>query len=172
MSFPRRYPYTVHSVALALVCDYYQGQPAVWVERDGKMAAGPYAYDEDRVKRAVELYEEQSNGISNHKSSGDSQGVLGVSPTARPQADRGPQRQRQDVQDGHAVRVRGLRGYAEQGRVDLAGAGPSDDVRLEALAFLIGPTCGLKPAEAKRKLALAKGATVEELVVCVLSGGK
>jgi hypothetical protein len=42
----------------------------------------------------------------------------------------------------------------------------------EALAFLTGPQCGLKAAEAKRKLAQAKGSTVEELVVCVLSGGK
>jgi hypothetical protein len=48
----------------------------------------------------------------------------------------------------------------------------SESVMSEALAFLLGPQCGLKPAEAKRKLALAKGATVEELVVCVLSGGK
>jgi hypothetical protein len=171
MSFPSRYPYRVHSVALALVCGYYQGQPAVWVERDGQMAAGPYAYDEDRVRRAVELYEEQSNERRNMQVvPGENQGV------ERSKAD--------GVIHGGRRRETGKQQLSEDGMPDAQRIGREvcavrdeaedtrADARSEALAFLLGPTCGLKPAEAKRKLALAKGATVEELVVCVLSGGK
>jgi hypothetical protein len=167
MSFPSRYPYTVHSVALALVCDYYQGQPAVWVERDGQMAAGPYAYDEDRVRRAVELYEEQSCGSPTTRSAtiGQVKDTSSLKRTELPPAPASPASMTRS-------NLSAMNGAKMRSSSPSSSPTVGNEVMAEALAFLTGPTCGLKPAEAKRKLAQAKGATVEELVVCVLSGGK